>query len=187
MVHTSFNLTDRGSDDLFLWLFAAKHSVCLYNHLLNKQLGLTPLEILTRSKYDYRDLIHSHVWGCPVFVLKPKLQNDHNPPKCNQRSRLGQLIGFSDGHSSLVDTVRHVRTGYISPWFHLDFDDLFETVIHPGDDDSIIEATCSDIFDINRDWYAREYFDNDGNIIYRPPNLHDNYLDQQGHLLGEVY
>ena len=49
-------------------------------------LSLTPLELLTETKPDHRDLLHSHVWGCPVFVLDPKLQDGKEIPKCNRRS-----------------------------------------------------------------------------------------------------
>ena len=38
--------------------------------------------------------------------------------------------------------------------------------IYQGGDVITIEATCSDIFDINRDWYAEEDFDNCENLIY---------------------
>jgi hypothetical protein len=47
------------------------------------------------------------VWGCPVFVLKAKLQKVHKLPKWNRQDRMGQFIGFSDTHSSLVANVRH--------------------------------------------------------------------------------
>ena len=38
------------------------------------------------------------------------------------------MIGFSDEHATLVDNVRHLSTHFISPQFHLVFEDLFETV-----------------------------------------------------------
>ena len=76
--------------------------------------------------------------------------------------------------------VRHPRTGYISQQLHLVFDDLFETVISQGDDYSIIEAICSDIFDISQYWYAKEEFDNYGNKIYLPPSLNNVWIDEWG-------
>ncbi len=80
-----------------------KHSVWVYNRILNVKSGLTPLDLMERS--DYRDLLHCHVWGCPVFVLKAKLQNDQKLPKWNRRARMGQFVVFSDEHSSLVANV----------------------------------------------------------------------------------
>ncbi len=75
MVHYSLHWTERGVDDLSLWSFAVKHSVWLYKRLLNQESGITPMEHLTRARSDHRDILHARVWGCPVFVLEPKLQN----------------------------------------------------------------------------------------------------------------
>ena len=93
---------------------------------------------------------------------------------------MGQFLGFSDEHSSLVTNVQHLSTGYIYPPFCLLFDDLFETVIIQGDDGSTYEAICGNIFYINRYRYIKEKFEDDGNIIYRPPPLHNVFLDEQG-------
>jgi hypothetical protein len=71
MVHSSLHWTDQGSDDISLWPFAVKHAVWLYNRVPNHLSGLTPLELLTKSKADHHDLIHLHVWGCPAIVLDP--------------------------------------------------------------------------------------------------------------------
>ena len=53
---------------------------------------------------------------------------------------MGQFLGFSDEHSSLVVNVRNLSTGYISPQFHLVFGDLFETVVCLGEDDIVFDA-----------------------------------------------
>jgi hypothetical protein len=83
MMHASFHWTE-SSDDLSLWSFAVKHSVWVYNPVPNVRSGLTPLELITRECSDYyKDLLHCHVWGCPVFVLEAKLQNDQKLPKWN--------------------------------------------------------------------------------------------------------
>ena len=73
----------------------------------------------------------------------------------------------------------HLINRYISPHFHLFFDDLFDMIICQGDNDSTIEAIWSDIFDINPDWYAKEYFEDAGNLVYWPPPLHNVWLDEQ--------
>jgi hypothetical protein len=51
------------------------------------------------------DILCCHVWGCPVYVLEAKHQHDQQLPKWNGRARLGQFVGFSDEHSSLVANV----------------------------------------------------------------------------------
>jgi hypothetical protein len=94
-------------------------------------------------------LLPCHVWGCPVYVLEAKLQNDQKLPKWNRRARLGQFVGFSDDHSSLVANGWHLTTGYISPQFHVVFDDLFETVNCIGVDDRVDESICNGLFQCN--------------------------------------
>ena len=91
-----------------------------------------PLELLTKSKADHHDLLCTHVWGCPAIVLEPQLQNDQKLPKWNRHAGVGQFLGYSDEHLSLVANVCHLSTGYISPQFYVIFDDLFETVICNG-------------------------------------------------------
>jgi hypothetical protein len=81
MVQASLHWTDRGSDDISLWLFAVKHAVWFYNCVPNRLSGLTLLELLMKSKADHRDLLRTHVWGCPAIVLEPQLQNDQQLPK----------------------------------------------------------------------------------------------------------
>jgi hypothetical protein len=83
MVHASLHWTDRGSDNISLWPLAMKHSVWVYNRVPNVRSGLTSLELITRERSDYKDLLRCHVWGCLVFVLEAKLQNDQKLPKWN--------------------------------------------------------------------------------------------------------
>ena len=89
-----------GADDISLWPFAVKHAVWLYNRVPNFELGLTPMELITKQKADHCDILRPHVWGCPVYVLEPKLQNGQKLSKWNRRSRLGQFVGYSGDHSS---------------------------------------------------------------------------------------
>jgi hypothetical protein len=97
---------------------------------------------------------------------------------------MGQFVGFSDEHSSLVANVRHLTTNFISPQFHVVFDDLFETVNRTGVDGPIIESICKDLFRLNRELYAEDELDEAGNIIYRPPPLDEVWLDEAGRRQG---
>ena len=80
--------------------------------------------------------------------------------------------------------VRHLTTNFISPQFHLVFDDLFETVNRIGDDDLVIESICNELFQLNRELFAEEELDEAGNIIYQPPPLHEVWLDEAGRRQG---
>ena len=111
------------------------------------------MELLTKTKTDHRDLLHYHVWGCPVFVLDPKLQDGKKIPEWNQQSRLGQFVGFSDEHSFLVANVHHLLTGFVSPQQLLVFDGVFQTVFSSGYAEALI---CNNLFEYNWDVDAED-------------------------------
>ena len=94
MIHSSLHWVESGVDDLYFWYFSVKHSVWLYNRVPNKSSGITPMEMLTKKNSNHRELRCSHVWGCPMYVLEAKLQNNQKLSKWNQRSRLGQISWF---------------------------------------------------------------------------------------------
>ena len=114
------------------------------------------MEMLTKTNSDHRDLRRSYVSGFPVYVLEAKLQNNQKLPKWNRRSRLGQFLSFSEENSAVVAIVRHLRTGYILPQYHLVFDDLFDTAVSLGYNDPVNDNICNDLFDSSRDWYTEE-------------------------------
>jgi hypothetical protein len=91
MIHVSLHWDEQGSDVMALWPFAVCHAVWLYNHLPNGVTGLSPLEIVTGTHLDHRDLLRTHMCGCPVYVLDPKLQDGKKIPKWNHRARQGHL------------------------------------------------------------------------------------------------
>ncbi len=64
-------------------VFAVKHDVWLHNCIPNHLSGLTPMELPTKTKANHFDLLHTNVWGCPVDVLDPKLQDGPKIPKWN--------------------------------------------------------------------------------------------------------
>ena len=94
MLHVSIRWTERGVDDIDLWGLSVKHASWLYNCLPKRVSGLTPIELLTKEKSDHRDLLRTHVWGCPVYVLDPTLQSGKKISKWNCRARMGQFLEF---------------------------------------------------------------------------------------------
>jgi hypothetical protein len=81
MIHVSLHWDEQGSNAVALWPFAVRHVVWLYNHMPNGLTGLSPMEILTGTCSDHRDLLRTHMWGCPVYVLDHKLQDGKKIPK----------------------------------------------------------------------------------------------------------
>ncbi len=160
-----------GTDNISLWPFAVKHAVWLYNCVPNYESGLNPLELLTKQKADHCDILRSHVWGCPVYVLEPKLQNCQKLPKWNCWSRLSQFLGYLDKHSPLVAMVIHLGTGYLSPQYHVVFDDLFETVFSSGSNNVLVDSICENLYGTICEIYANDEYDANKNLFYRSPTL----------------
>ncbi len=74
--------------------------------------------------------------------------------------------------------MRNLSTGYISPQFHLVFDDLFETINGSGGDNEVTDEICNRLFETNRDWYVEDEVDEDGELVYTPPPLEEVWLDK---------
>jgi hypothetical protein len=119
--------------DLELWPFALEHAAYLWNHLPRSDTRLAPQELYTSSLFvSYDHLARLHTFGCPVYVLHPRLQDGYKVPKWQPRARCGQCLGCSPEHSSSIDLILNTTTGNISPQYHVVHDDYFTTV--PGVD-----------------------------------------------------
>jgi hypothetical protein len=114
--------------DTKLWPFALQYAAWLYNYT-PKSNNLAPIEIFTHQMTNCEFLRRAKVFGCPVYVLEPRLQDGKKIPKWEPRARRAQLIGFSKEHSSLSALVRNLRTSAITPQFHFVADQRFETVM----------------------------------------------------------
>ena len=116
-----------------LWPFAVDHAVYLWNNVPDAVNRLSPIEHFTRTTFpNYHHLQRLHVFGCPVYVLDPKLQDGKKLPKWNRRSRRGVYLGISRRHSSTVHLVLNPDTGKVTPQYHVVFDDTFSTVFSDG-------------------------------------------------------
>jgi hypothetical protein len=118
---------------LDLWPMAMDHAVWIWNHLPMDD-GLSPEEKFSGQKLPhYNHLRKAHVFGCPCYVLNPKLVDGHKIPKWDPRSRQGKFLGYSKQHSSNAGLILNPRSGYITTQFHVLYDDEFTTV--PGCDE----------------------------------------------------
>eukprot|EP00957_Ditylum_brightwellii_P116010 8850192-Ditylum_brightwellii.AAC.1 len=69
------------TSDSMVWPFALEYAVDLWNHLPYMDTGLSPLDKFSGTIKDYSCLLEAHVWGCPVYVLDPTLQDRKKIPK----------------------------------------------------------------------------------------------------------
>ena len=81
------------------------------------------------------------MWGSPVYVLDPKLQDGKKLPKWTPRARRGMNVGFLPLHTSTVTRVLNLETGFISPQYHYVCDDNFSTVINTSVDPDRMDPT----------------------------------------------
>lgn len=148
MLHAILNWPDTA--DLELWPYAMDHAVWLWNHMPRRGTRISPVEQFSGSvTRDYSYLMRCHVWGCPVYVLDPKLQDGKKLPKWTPRSRRGQFLGFSPHHSSTVGRILNIQTGTISPQFHCVYDDTFTSVPN-ADTGGLFEINTFDAESWNR-------------------------------------
>ena len=109
-----------------LWPYALLHASHI-RRLLPRQGNMKSPEELF-SKTGVRPTTRFlHTFGCPVYVLKGKLQSGGTQPKWEERSRVGVYLGCSRQHATNVSLILNPQTGFISPQFHCVYDDQFDT------------------------------------------------------------
>ena len=90
--------------------------------------GLCPSDVFTKSRWEQRKYHDLHVWGCPVYVLEKAIADGKKLPRWKPRSTRCVNMGLSKKHASTVPLVLNPQTGYITPQYHVVFDDWFATV-----------------------------------------------------------
>ena len=108
------------------------------NSHTNKQ---SPNKIFDNSAVDINPK-HWKPFGCPTYVLKSELQGTTGiHPKWDARSRAGIYLGQSRIHNRNVALVLNIHTGYVSPQFHVKFDESFRTVLQDKWDATWLSST----------------------------------------------
>ena len=69
-----------------------------------------------------------HTFGCPAYVLDKRLCNGSRVPKWDPRARHGIYLGMSPKHASNVALIYNPETGFVSPQYHVVFDDEFTSI-----------------------------------------------------------
>jgi hypothetical protein len=127
MLHAAIRWPD--VSDACYWPMAVDYAVYQYNHGPKLVTTAAPIDLLLKTMVPRHRLHDLHVWGCPAYVLDPKLQDGQKIPKWSPRSRRGVFLGLSRKHSSTVPLILNCETLTISPQFHVVFDDWFSSVL----------------------------------------------------------
>ncbi len=73
-----------------------------------------------------------------------------------------------------------MKTGFVSPQYHVVFDDLFETVFSSGANDALVDSICENLYGTSCEIYATDEYDAHDNLVYKPPPLDEIWLDAEG-------
>jgi hypothetical protein len=110
------------------WPFAYKAACRARNKFKLDKNGISPEEKLAGVQ-SKRNIKHEHPLFCPVYTLEKKLQGGIGGiPKWEPKSTAGVYLGHSPEHSSDVALVLDLKSGLVSPQYHVVFDDTFSTV-----------------------------------------------------------
>ena len=112
---------------LSLWPYAIRNAAYVYNNMPNTHHDISPIEVFSRSEVS-PNLKHHHTFGCPVFALNNALQSGKSQPRWTSRARVGINLGHSPRHSPSVSLVLNTDTGLVSPQYHVQFDELFDSL-----------------------------------------------------------
>ena len=141
-----------GAVSLELWPFAVDYAVYLWNHIPRKDTGLAPIEIFCRGKQDNSLLKNLRPFGCPVYVLDPRIHGGKKLPKWDPKSKRGQFLGMSKRHASTIGLIRNLATGSVTPQYHVVYDELFTTVPSTVNYDEQVPANWIDLLTYSRDY-----------------------------------
>jgi len=169
--------------DSSLWPLAVSYAAFIYNHLSNAQ-GIAPADLFTGVQIPRHKLKTFHTWGCPVYVLDPKLQQGMKLPCWEPRARRGICVGYSSIRFSDVPLVLNLHTGHISSQYHVVFYDSFSTVpsLAPDDDPPTFWSAIDFSTDLHRDFVSRIPLDKDSNIRYDAYYMTSTELEERARL-----
>jgi hypothetical protein len=71
MIHA--NLHSPEMKDEALWPMTLAHAALVCNITPNSSSGIAPIEIFSCTRSDGQVIRNLHTWGCPAYVLEPKL------------------------------------------------------------------------------------------------------------------
>ena len=167
MLHAALHWPD--VYDPTLWPFAMDYAVYLWDMTPRDDTNMSPNELYAKAKQRDDVLTHSRVWGCPAYVLDPRLQDGKKLPRWQPKSRRGQFVGFSNIHAASVGLIRNLDTEYVTPQFHVVYDNQFQTTFAP---EGAQPAAWAEIV-------SDTMFDTPYDEAIELPPLHDQWLSPQ--------
>ena len=111
-----------------LWPYALRAANHGHNYSISHKHDQLPINVFSQVE-ETNEIRHFHTFGCPAYVLHSKLQSGRKQKehKWEDRARISINLGPSPRHGKSVHLLLNVTTGIITPQFHVQFDDAFDT------------------------------------------------------------
>jgi hypothetical protein len=103
MLHLAIHCLDVA--DPCLWPMTVQHAVFLYNHMPSLENGLSPHDLFSKTRWEHRQFLDFHMWGCPVYVLDKTLSDGKKIIKWKPRLQHCIYMGLSKKHATSVPLV----------------------------------------------------------------------------------
>ena len=115
------------SINVHLWPYALRYAMEVSNNMPAKDGGPSPRERFSQVEI-MSNMRNFHTFGCPVYALDRRLQEQKSVNSWAPRARLGINLGPSPRHARSVTLVMNLSNGLVSPQYHVRHDEFFETV-----------------------------------------------------------
>ena len=79
-----------------------------------------------------------------------------------------------------------MKTGYVSPQYHVIFDNLFETFFSSGACNALVDSICKNLYGTSCEVFATDEYNANNNLVYKPPPLDEFWLDAEGREQSKV-
>jgi hypothetical protein len=109
-----------------LWTYAIRAANDSRNYAPTNENDISPMSRFCTTS-SIPTIQNQHHFGCPTYVLKKELQDHKKIRKWSDRTRVGINLGYSSRHALNVSLILNLQTGLVSPQYHCQYDDLFET------------------------------------------------------------
>jgi len=111
---------------------------------------MAPTEIFCWTKLNCENLWCAKVFGCPTYVLDPKLADNFKIPKWSACTHLGQFLGFLKLHSLSVMLCHHIILSMIKLFLQLvgelttsQYNNWIQ-IIFIDEQDDVVDGSCQD-------------------------------------------
>ena len=111
-----------------LWPYALLAETKYHNELSLDESGKSPLDKFTDTEAEIR-CEDFHIWGYPMSILAEENQSGiTGTPKWEPRARAEVYLGHSPSNAANMALLLNLKTGHVSPQYHIVDDDEFSTV-----------------------------------------------------------